>query len=57
MKTSIMSYVAASALALAAGAAPVVSEIALLEGERWWGGAGGTDRTSPTARRTAGGST
>ena len=47
MKTSIMSYVAASALALAAGAAPVVSEIALLEGERWWGGAGGDGQNQP----------
>ena len=47
MKTSIMSYVAASAIALTAGAAPVVSEIPLLEGERWWGGGGGDGHNQP----------
>ena len=47
MKTSIMSYVAACTLALAVGAAPVVSEIPLLEGERWWGGAGGDGQNQP----------
>ena len=28
-------------------AAPVVSEILLLEGERWWGGAGGDGQNQP----------
>ena len=52
MKTSISTRGVVSACisllcVMIAAAAPIVSEIPLHEGERWWGGAGGDGQNQP----------
>jgi alpha-glucosidase len=47
MRTSYIAFAALAAFALACPAETFKSEIALLEGERWWGGGGGDGQSQP----------
>ena len=47
MKNGLASATLLALAALTAPAAPVVSEVPLLPGERWWGGGGGDGHSQP----------